>query len=255
MVLALVAAAIRVLMRMPERVAARQPEIADRLFVYGNATAQVLRMRGEKVKPGETPLLFARRMDKTMAAKVPITPLWRSMLLCNYSRRTPTDVLVEQARSIFRGVYKPQPFYVKLRFMLSAALKPSFYRLLTTQVAHETPAGPFAAPAAKAQKGKQQRDDSLFRPGEAERRRMEQQSLEIERSVREMVEQMEADSRKAAQEAAESPRRTRTKPETGAAAPVQPPESAAAAEEKVYPANHAGAERTSRRRRRHEDGE
>ena len=75
--LILAAAAIRVLMRMPDRVAAKQSGIADRLFVYGNATAQVLRMRGEKVKPGETPMLFARRMDKTMAAN---HELWGELL-------------------------------------------------------------------------------------------------------------------------------------------------------------------------------
>jgi hypothetical protein len=161
-------------------------------------------------------------MDKTMAAKVPITPLWRSMMLCNYSRRTPTEMLVEQARSIFHGVYDPQPFYVKLRFMLSAAAKPAFYRMLTTQVEHQTPASLFTVPVSKEQNGKAQRDNTLYQPGEAERKRMEQQSLEIERSVRELMEQMEADKKKTGGQTPQPPRRTRKqRTEAAADAPVQ----------------------------------
>ncbi|MBO5500567.1 MAG: transglutaminase domain-containing protein, partial [Clostridia bacterium] len=61
---ALAALITRMVLRTPDQVAAKQEAVQDQLFTYGNATAQVLRMRGNKVQPGETPMLFARRMDK-----------------------------------------------------------------------------------------------------------------------------------------------------------------------------------------------
>lgn len=257
------ALAARILLRMPEKVASRQPAVADRLFVYGNAVAQMLRMRGQKVQPGETPMLFARRMDKTKAAGVAITPLWRSMTLCNYSRRTPTQVLADQARDIFRAVYRPQPFLVKVRFALSAALNPGFYRMLTTQVDHQEPKPLFIPPAGPEQKKKKEQDTSLFQPGEAERRRMEQQNLEIERAVAELLAQMDSEQ-DAARPRQEQPRRTRRKraeeggseasPAAGTAAGSHAdaaPEAAAEAHprQEEAPAPDSGR---SRRRRRQE---
>jgi len=140
LVLAVIAALVaRIVLRTPDRMAAKQPDTQSKIFIYGNATAQVLRMRGRKVQPGETPMLFARRMDKQKATPTPLVPLWRAMVLSNYSRKTPAPQLADSARATFRAVYKPQSAWTKLRFLLTAAFSDGFYRMLDTPVEHVEP--------------------------------------------------------------------------------------------------------------------
>ena len=76
--------AVRVHLRMPDRVAKKKDTDTDRLFVYGSACATLVRLNGRKPGPGETPMLFARRMDRQKAFPVGITPLWRMMALVDY---------------------------------------------------------------------------------------------------------------------------------------------------------------------------
>jgi len=188
LVAALAALITRMVLRTPAQVAAKQESVQDQLFTYGNATAQVLRMRGNKVQPGETPMLFARRMDKLNAGGVPITPLWRAMTLSNYSRRNPTQKLAEQAQEIFQSVYQPQPFYVKLRFLLAAAFRKDFYRMLETPVEHVEPKRMYQLPMAKNEKkGKTEKHGPAAPTGQAFRERQMKEQQEIDRTVDESL--------------------------------------------------------------------
>ena len=190
---ALAALITRMVLRTPAQVAARQESVQDQLFTYGNATAQVLRMRGNKVQPGETPMLFARRMDKLNAGGVPITPLWRAMTLSNYSRRNPTQKLTEQAREIFQGVYRPQPFYVKLRFLLTAAFRKDFYRMLETPVEHVEPKQLYQLPKPKeGKKGKVYKNKPASPAGQAQEERRMKEHEEIDRTVDESLNRTDA---------------------------------------------------------------
>ena len=184
---ALAALIIRMILRTPDRVASQHKEIRDQLFIYGNAAAQVLRMRGYKVQPGETPMLFARRMDNLRAGSVSIMPLWRAMTLSHYSRRKPTQQLTQQAREIFQSLYKPQPIFVKLRFLLAAAFGKNFYRMLETPVVHEEPKKLYQLPVPKEpKKGKQKSQPSPV-AGQAQQERRQQENAEIDRTVEETL--------------------------------------------------------------------
>ena len=184
---AIAALIIRMMLRTPDRVAGQQEAVRDQLFTYGNATAQVLRMRGYKVQPGETPMLFARRMDKLHAGSVPITPLWRAMTLSHYSRRNPTQQLTQQARDIFQNIYKPQPIFVKLRFLLAAAFGKNFYRMLETPVEHVEPKKLYELPVPKDQKKGKKQAKSSPAAGQAKQERRQQEHAEIDRTVEETL--------------------------------------------------------------------
>ncbi|MBE5793504.1 MAG: transglutaminase domain-containing protein [Clostridiales bacterium] len=194
---ALAALIARMVLRSPDRMAARQAAVQDQLFTYGNATAQVLRMRGNKVQPGETPMLFARRMDKLNAGGVPITPLWRAMALSNYSRRNPTQKLSDQAREIFHSVYQPQPIFVKLRFLLSAAFSKDFYRMLETQVEHVEPKKLYELPKPKDSGKKKGKNPPKPPAGRAQQERRIQEHAEIDRTVDESLSKPVEKSRQA----------------------------------------------------------
>lgn len=224
LVAALGALITRMVLRSPDRIAAKQDTVQDQLFTYGNATAQVLRMRGFKVQPGETPMLFARRMDKLNAGSVPITPLWRAMTLSNYSRRTPTQKLTEQAREIFRGVYQPQSVFVKLRFLLSAAFRKDFYRMLETPVEHVEPKKLYQLPETGSKKKGGKRPGGPP-AGQAHRERHVQQQAEIDRSVSESL-----TSRPDAQKASPADRPAET-PDTFRPEAVRPSPAAARSEQ------------------------
>ena len=188
LVAALAALITRIVLRTPAQVAGKQESVQDQLFTYGNATAQVLRMRGNKVQPGETPMLFARRMDKLNAAGVSITPLWRAMTLSNYSRRNPTQKLAQQAQEIFQSVYQPQPFYVKLRFLLCAAFQKNFYRMLETPVEHVEPKQLYQLPKPNAgKKGKTYKQKPSAPAGQAQEERRMKEHEEIDRTVDESL--------------------------------------------------------------------
>lgn len=186
---ALAALIVRIMLRTPDRVASKQPDVREQLFTYGNATAQVLRMRGYKVQPGETPMLFARRMDKLHAGSVAITPLWRAMTLSHYSRRNPTQQLTQQARDIFHAVYQPQPFLVKLRFLLSAAFGKNFYRMLETPVEHVEPKKLYQLPVPKDSGKKKAKQPPQPSPaaGQAQQERRMQEHAEIDQTVKETL--------------------------------------------------------------------
>ena len=222
LVAVLAALVTRMVLRTPDRVAARQETVRDQLFTYGNATAQVLRMRGYKVQPGETPMLFARRMDKLHAGNVSITPLWRAMALSNYSRRNPTQKLSEQAKEIFHSIYQPQSFLVKLRFLLTAAFRKDFYRMLETPVEHVEPKTLYQLPKAeKKTKGKPQAKPER---GKAQQERRTQEHAEIDRSVAETLAQGEVRQQERAPLVRQNPHAVaQTSPQTGGGQPEMLP--------------------------------
>ena len=140
---AVAAVCVRIFLRMPDRMAKKQQNVSDQIFLYGSAAYTLMKLTGRTPRKGETPLRFARRMDKQRAFAVPVTPLWRMMALSNYSRLEPTEKLAGQAQDIFNALYKPQGLWVKLRFMLAAGFGKNCYRSLDTELVHQEPESPF----------------------------------------------------------------------------------------------------------------
>ena len=51
--------------------------------------------------PGETPLFFARRLDRQKALPVQVLPLWRIMAMSHYSRVEPGPAETARAKDVF----------------------------------------------------------------------------------------------------------------------------------------------------------
>ena len=105
-----------------------------------------------KPAPGETPLLFARRLDRQKALPVQVLPLWRIMAMSHYSRVEPGPAESARARDIFTRLYKPQSPVRKLRFMFAAAFGKGVYTGLDTPLVHEEPKPQYDYTFAVAQK-------------------------------------------------------------------------------------------------------
>ncbi|NLO84352.1 MAG: hypothetical protein GX096_02850 [Clostridiales bacterium] len=145
----------RIHSRMPKQMAKRQTDEQDAIFIYGNATFLVMRLLGRNPRKGETPLLFARRMDKQKAFPVPILPLWRMMALSNYSKAQPAAEQTARAKDTFERMYKPQNPLLKLRFMFKVAFGKNSYHGLDTKQEYtkpETQYNYFAQQASKKNK-------------------------------------------------------------------------------------------------------
>lgn len=140
---AVVGVCCRVCLRMPDRMAKKETTVQGKLFVYGSACYTLMKLTGRVPRSGETPLRFARRMDRQKAFPVPILPLWRMLILSNYSRLEPTEKLTAQAKETFDALYRPQNLLVKLRFWGAAAFGRSCYASLDTPVEHQEPKSPF----------------------------------------------------------------------------------------------------------------
>lgn len=151
----------------PDETAKRKTEIQDKIFVYGNACNTLLATRGITPRKGETPLRFARRLDKQKIVSAQLLPLWRSLALSNYSRLKPGEKQLEAAKATWQSLYKPQSLLIKLRFLLKAAFSKSCYRSLETELVHQEPASPFGKyrdsiqRAAQKSKGKRKADKQV----------------------------------------------------------------------------------------------
>jgi hypothetical protein len=164
---AVAALGARITLRMPEQVAKRQANERDRILVYASAVRQLLAFGKRAPKNGETPLAFARRIDGVHAFPTPITPLWQSLALSHYSRFEPTPEQTHRAHEVFRKGYRGSSLIRRIRFLLAAAFRPRFYRVLETPVAHDHPQQKlvFHAPKASAPTGKDAHT-SMRRPPE-----------------------------------------------------------------------------------------
>ena len=152
--LAAAAIVLRVLWCMPDRAAARAQGELDRVFIYGNAAYAVIMLRRRGMRPGETPISFARKLDRQKAFPAAILPLWQVMAYSSYSAAQPGPEQTALARDTFRQLYRRQRFFVKLRFMVWAAFGRSLYSCLDTEMKREKPAAlyRFNIPAGKDQK-------------------------------------------------------------------------------------------------------
>lgn len=135
---ALTALTARIVLRMPDRVAARQTA-EQRVFTYGSAAFTLMKLGKYTPGPGETPMLFARRMDRRKVFPVPVTPLWRMLALRTYGGAELTDSHAERARDIYHRLYRPQRPLRKLRFLLLCAFTNAPYTALDTRLAHVEP--------------------------------------------------------------------------------------------------------------------
>lgn len=64
---AVAAVCVRIFLRMPDRMAKKQQNVSDQIFLYGSAAYTLMKLTGRTPRKGETPLRFARRMDKQRA--------------------------------------------------------------------------------------------------------------------------------------------------------------------------------------------
>ena len=135
--LAVAAAIARIVMTRPDRVAARARDDLERIFVYGGAAFALMKLRKRTPRPGETPVAFARRLDRQKAFDVPVLPLWRLMALSNYSPAKPGSEQSAKAKEVFHALYRSQPLMTRLRFALWAAFGKGCYTCLDTQLRHE----------------------------------------------------------------------------------------------------------------------
>lgn len=148
--------------RTPDRVAARQATDKDKCFVYGNAVYSMLLLTRHAPKSGETPIMFAKRLDSIHAYPVPLTPLWRVLALSNYSRMQPGPAQTERGKDTCRRLFKSLPPLAKLRFLFRAGFGKNVYHALETRLVHVEPPKPitFHTSGGKTVKVKPSRDDS-----------------------------------------------------------------------------------------------
>ena len=168
LLLLLIAAVVRILLCLPDRVAKRQADDLSRIFVYGSAVNALLMLTKRTPRPGETPLAYARRLDRMKNAPAPILPLWRTMALSNYSRAVPGEEQVMQARETFRRFYRKQKCLTRIRFLTWAAFGRGLYRSLDTQMKHEEPAQSYSYAAVLAKKQGAKKRRPLFAKREAQ---------------------------------------------------------------------------------------
>ena len=165
---ALAALIVRIHLRMPAHMAARATGDTDRIFVYGSAVYTLLRLMKYKPAPGETPLLFARRLDRQKSLPVQMLPLWRIMAMSHYSRVEPGPAETARARDVFSRLYKPQSPLRKLRFMFAVAFGKGVYTGLDTPLVHEEPRPQYDyASAVSRKKGQKARKGKAKKAGKA----------------------------------------------------------------------------------------
>lgn len=168
---ALAALIVRIHLRMPAHMAAKATGDTDKIFVYGSAVYTLLRLMKYKPAPGETPLLFARRLDRQKALSVQVLPLWRIMAMSHYSRVEPGPAETARAKDIFTRLYKPQSPMRKLRFMMIVAFGKNAYTGLDTPLVHEEPKPQYdyasAVSQKKGQKARKGKAKKAGKPGKA----------------------------------------------------------------------------------------
>jgi len=121
---ALAALALRFVITSPQRRVKAQKDEEGQVMAYAQAVYDLLKLKGFTPLNHETPYLFALRVDESKAFAHPLTPLGEILSLCRYSPHPAIAEDVAAAHEAFHGLYKTQPWHLKLRF--------AFYRAFTT---------------------------------------------------------------------------------------------------------------------------
>jgi hypothetical protein len=129
----------RAVLHGPDRTASRKRTEKEKAFIYGAAVARLLDYANYRPKAGETPLSFAKRVDAVHYYQKQITPLWRILLLSNYSRLRPGTEQTKKARETYHAIYKETKPLRKLRFQFALLFTGRFYTTLDTVLQHEEP--------------------------------------------------------------------------------------------------------------------
>ena len=146
-VLAIIAAAgMRIVLRGPDRIAMKKRTEKEKVFVYGAATVRLLGYANYQPKAGETPLMFAKRVDAVHFYQKQITPLWRILSLSNYSRLIPGPDQTRKAKETYHAIFKETKPLRKLRFLFALMISAHFYTSLDTAMKHEEPEAPYDLP-------------------------------------------------------------------------------------------------------------
>ncbi len=149
------AAGARIVLRGPDRTAAKLCTDKERVFVYGSATAKLLGYANYRPKTGETPLAFAKRVDAVHYYQKQISPLWRILSLSNYSRLIPGPDQTRRAKDTYHAILKETKPLRKIRFLLALILSTRFYANLDTAMKHEQPKDAYALPVPAIHKIRQ----------------------------------------------------------------------------------------------------
>lgn len=236
-VAALAALIVRIHLRMPAHMAAKATGDTDKIFVYGSAVYTLLRLMKYKPAPGETPLFFARRLDRQKALPVQVLPLWRIMAMSHYSRVEPGPAETARAKDVFSRLYKLQSPLRKLRFMFAVAFGKGAYTGLDTPLMHEEPKPQYDYASAVAQKkGKKGRKAKGKRKQAQPRKQPKKQPKHS----------------KATPPAARKPQRPAPRPQAPAE-PKAPQQPSASARPPAAPARREGNAETGAPRRRRSD--
>ena len=146
-VLAIIAAAgMRIVLRGPDRIAMKKHTEKEKVFVYGAATVRLLGYANYQPKAGETPLMFAKRVDAVHFYQKQITPLWRILSLSNYSRLIPGPDQTRKAKETYHAIFKETKPLRKLRFLFALMISTRFYTSLDTAMKYEEPEAPYDLP-------------------------------------------------------------------------------------------------------------
>jgi len=149
------AAAVRIVLRGPDRVAAHQRTEKEKVFIYGAATARLLSYANYRPKAGETPLSFAKRVDAVHYYQKQVTPLWRILSLSNYSRLRPGAEQTKRAKETYHAILKETKPLRKLRYLTALLFQRRFYTTLDTALKHEEPKDLYAWSGPDRSRGKQ----------------------------------------------------------------------------------------------------
>lgn len=126
--LALLAAAgvlaLRMALTQPAARVKHQKSGEGRVMAWAQAVYDLLYVKGSAPRANETPLQFAQRMDQAGSFSHSLIPLGQTLALCRYSPHPMEAEDEAVAQAAFKGIYGPQPWYVKARFHLYRAATP-----------------------------------------------------------------------------------------------------------------------------------
>lgn len=131
--------AARLIQTRPAAVAAKETTHAGSVMVCGSALAALAALRGVKPRPSDTPLRFARRVDRAKIMPESVLPVWRAMAAANYGRADLTEQDAKDAQALLTRCLKAQKPLTRLRFTLKNALSRHPFRALETDYDYAAP--------------------------------------------------------------------------------------------------------------------
>jgi len=118
------AAAVRILMTQPARLAVKAPDELARWSVWMQAIHDVLRVLKLPRQPSESPAVYMRRLDSLRRLNVAFTPLGECESLVFYGRLDPTPEETQMAAKAYAQLFAALPWPTKARTVILRAATP-----------------------------------------------------------------------------------------------------------------------------------